>query len=262
MRKLAYILWCLMHRLKSRTRVANDWIGSLWAYAGGGKLHVYGNSREAIEESLKDGYRVIELDVSLTSDGVPVLSHEWCPNGIREWDHVPTFAEFKTQPINGRFTALSLLEGLELIAGRAWVSVDPGCVHAANPKFDLVNWAIQNIPESLRMKIIWQVIGARRLLRFRGVSPFGGLHYVLDGVIAPTSQWKIKYLAPVLKRYGIGSVSWQDCPITDGVVRAITTLKRNGLRISIAGCDEAEEFAAWRAVGVDCVNTRKLVPHD
>lgn len=262
MRELAYILWCLVHRLKPRTRVANDWVGSLWAYAGGGKLHVYGNSREAIEESLKDGYPVIELDVSLTADGVPVLSHEWCPNGVREWERAPTLDAFKNKLINGRFHSLTLEEGLALVDGRAWVSVDPGCVQASNPEFDLVAWATAHLTSAQRAKVIWQVIGVKQLAKFARGCPFGALHYVLDGVVAPENQWKIRWLAPVLRAYGVGSVSFQEAPITEGVVRAIGYLKAQGLRVSVAGCDDAEKFSAWRSVGVDCVNTRRILPNE
>ena len=80
----------------------------LWAHAGGGCLHTYGNSKEAIEDSISKGFKVIEIDLDLTSDGVPVLSHRFRPGNQIQFDHRPTLSEFLSAPINGRYTPLTL----------------------------------------------------------------------------------------------------------------------------------------------------------
>jgi glycerophosphoryl diester phosphodiesterase len=50
----------------------------LIAHAGGGTLDGrLSNSLEAIEESYASGIRWFEVDVSLTSDGRPILLHDW-----------------------------------------------------------------------------------------------------------------------------------------------------------------------------------------
>lgn len=48
------------------------------AHAGGkiGK-YTYVNNYEALKNSYDNGYRLIELDVEFTSDGVPVMLHSW-----------------------------------------------------------------------------------------------------------------------------------------------------------------------------------------
>ena len=50
----------------------------LIAHAGG---DIYGirmtNSLQALDRSYEEGFRFIEVDICLTSDGVPVLLHDW-----------------------------------------------------------------------------------------------------------------------------------------------------------------------------------------
>ena len=48
------------------------------AHAGGkiGK-YTYVNNYEALKNSYNNGFRLIELDVEFTSDGVPVMLHSW-----------------------------------------------------------------------------------------------------------------------------------------------------------------------------------------
>lgn len=60
----------------------------------------YTNSKEALEKSLEKGILVLETDVCLTKDSIPVLSHETVSN--------ITFEEFMSTKINGKYTPLSL----------------------------------------------------------------------------------------------------------------------------------------------------------
>lgn len=79
----------------------------LIAHAGG---DVYGirmtNSLQAMDNSYDEGFRIFEADISFTSDGVPVLAHDW---GNANWfmdieysKLAPTHEEFKSrEPILG-----------------------------------------------------------------------------------------------------------------------------------------------------------------
>lgn len=71
---------------KLMTKMKNAKFGdefSVIAHAGGGiisenqKGFVYTNSLEAVEFSIKDGKKMIELDIEKTSDGVLVAVHNW-----------------------------------------------------------------------------------------------------------------------------------------------------------------------------------------
>ena len=81
---------------------------------GGGEIdnHRYTNSLEAINKSVADGYRYIEIDFSITSDSVMVAAHDWRMfNRITGFEHkgdtAPTFADFSSRRIYDKYTPLS-----------------------------------------------------------------------------------------------------------------------------------------------------------
>ncbi|MGI6668279.1 MAG: glycerophosphodiester phosphodiesterase family protein [Acetivibrionales bacterium] len=93
-------------RNKSNIRVAGGTglieAPRLIAHAGG---EIYGlrltHSLEALDNSYSKGFRFIEADISRTSDGVPVLVHDW---GNANWlmdvrysDKAPSYKEFKAR---------------------------------------------------------------------------------------------------------------------------------------------------------------------
>jgi len=81
------------------------------AHAGGViEGHIYTNSKEALERAYDNGFRLIELDLSKTSDGKLVAVHDW-----GHWKSVtgatssppPTAQQFLNAPIYSRFTPLT-----------------------------------------------------------------------------------------------------------------------------------------------------------
>lgn len=89
---------------------------TLVAHAGGAiDSCLYTNSREALELAAKNGYRFIELDLQFTSDSVLVAAHSWdkfnAMTGFAQWgDSVPSFSEFASRLIYGRYSPLSANE--------------------------------------------------------------------------------------------------------------------------------------------------------
>ena len=84
---------------------------------GGGEIdnYVYTNSREALEKSVADGYRYIEIDFSFTADSVLVAAHDWRMfNRITGCEHkgdtAPTLAEFTKRRIHGEYSPLTAAE--------------------------------------------------------------------------------------------------------------------------------------------------------
>ncbi|SHD76237.1 glycerophosphodiester phosphodiesterase family protein [Schnuerera ultunensis] len=89
---------------------------SLVAHAGGA---IYGfkltNSLEALEESHKNGFQLIEMDFEWTSDGQVVAIHDWGPMVERLFmieERVLSLEEFKNSPV---FMDLTLLEFSEIV---------------------------------------------------------------------------------------------------------------------------------------------------
>lgn len=72
----------------------------LIAHAGGDISGIrMTNSRQALDESYEEGFRLIEVDLCTTSDGIPVLAHDWGNanwfSGVKYSSEAPAYKEFK-----------------------------------------------------------------------------------------------------------------------------------------------------------------------
>jgi len=123
----------------------------LLAHAGGG-IHgqIYTNSLEAIKASMQNGFRLIELDFELTSDGAVVLIHDWQETFVRLLNN-------HSGPITlAEFTEKRHVSPLTLLTGDEFLSLLPTlegfCVVSdakfSNPKF--LSWLKENSKEVTR----------------------------------------------------------------------------------------------------------------
>ena len=76
-------------------------------YHGGGGLsgYNYTNSKEALEETLAEGHRYVEMDFLYTADHELACAHYW--SSLYDDATVPTLEEFKEHKIFGKFTTLT-----------------------------------------------------------------------------------------------------------------------------------------------------------
>ena len=77
----------------------------------------YTNSLEAFEYNYSLGHRVFEVDFSVTSDGKMACMHDWnfgYQDGV-DSEHIPSEETFKSIPIAGKYTALTLKDLLLLM---------------------------------------------------------------------------------------------------------------------------------------------------
>ncbi len=63
----------------------------------------YTNSKEAFLNGYKNGLRVFEIDLELTSDDKLVLVHDW-----NDYDYIPSSKEFLKQKIKDKYTTLNI----------------------------------------------------------------------------------------------------------------------------------------------------------
>lgn len=99
----------------------NAWYNmySIIAHSGGGiDGKIYTNSLESWNYSYDNGTRVFDADISLTSDNVLVLRHEWHDEfeqaNISE-DNIPDFSEFMDTPIHNIYTPMSVYDMLNFM---------------------------------------------------------------------------------------------------------------------------------------------------
>ena len=76
--------------------------------AGGGQNGRYLNTEEGIIRGIQLGYKVIEIDIGITSDNESVLTHRFRPDDEVVFDHRPTLSEFLSFGAPVGETALSL----------------------------------------------------------------------------------------------------------------------------------------------------------
>jgi glycerophosphoryl diester phosphodiesterase len=92
------------------------------AHAGGGyEGNIYSNTEEAIRSSIDNGYKFIEVDMTLTSDDKLVCSHGWDKNtceatGIEYTDgKAPTYDEFMSWRIHGKYGTIDASTVIEIM---------------------------------------------------------------------------------------------------------------------------------------------------
>ena len=71
----------------------------------------YTNSKEALEQAIQNGYKVIEVDFSVTSDGRVVCTHDFS-----EFSEIPDYDTFMLSKIKGQYTPISIEELVGCIA--------------------------------------------------------------------------------------------------------------------------------------------------
>lgn len=235
----------------------------LWAYAGGGHIHQYGNSVEAIDLSIAKSFNVIEVDVSLTADAVPVVTHWFRPDNQVVFDKTPTLREFKGTLINNKYHALTLEELFVRYSGtKVYFSIDPAHIVALGQNFDLVKYILETAPLEFQRRIIYQVYTLDELKRIKQIAPpFASLHYVLEVLNNRQEEyWKVPYLIPYLTDAEVRSVSLRDRPISAGLIETIRAFNDVNIRVSITGVDYKERCVKLMHIGASCFNTRLLEP--
>ena len=95
----------------------------VFAHAGGGiSESVYLNAKENIVQMLQRSNGAVEVDVCFTLDGVPVLTHNFEPDGELAFpEGKPTVKQFLETKINGRWTPLTFEMFVELVRG--WTGI-------------------------------------------------------------------------------------------------------------------------------------------
>jgi glycerophosphoryl diester phosphodiesterase len=76
--------------------------------------YIYTNTRDALEQSIEEGYLTLEVDLSLTSDGEVVCRHTWYSDDF-EVSYDGTVPDLETFRKEKYFGTLSTLTGRELL---------------------------------------------------------------------------------------------------------------------------------------------------
>lgn len=236
-----------------------------WAHAGSGRFHMYGNSQEAFDDAIGRGFGVIEADVMMTADGVPVMSHRFRPNNEIVFDKTPTLDAFLSTKVNGKYTPLSLDMFIKRYErSGVYISIDPSpAIRSCDLGRGLISYLKAHATETFLAKIIYQINGLEQLKMMAEDNPFGALHYGLDAELDGRDHLcKLQWLIPALKAVGVGSVSISDFPISDdvSVEKIVSMLKEAGVEIVVVGVNSTRRVDRWGELGVTHFNVDFLNP--
>ena len=233
----------------------------LWAHAGGADPVIYGNAMENFDRAIAKGFRCIEADVCVTTDGVPVLTHGFRPNNENLYERKPTSEDFLRTKIDDKYTPMTLSGFIERYRNfDGWIFLD-GLRFGKKLGFDFRSY-FASIDDAFRRKIIVQVFDFRDLLALKRDNSFGGIHF--SGVFGiGTNKLLRPMLLKVLKSCGVQSVSLSDWEILDDDISdVIADFRSAGIVVSVAGCNTLSYYSRLRKIGVNCIDTDYLVPDD
>lgn len=111
------------------------------AHAGGGlEGKEYNNNLQSVRNSYLNGFKLIEIDFLVTSDGYVVCGYTWAKEG---WDHPPVEKEFVSKMKAQRCTANSLVDWLKSNEGVQVV------IDAKDSPVYVWDYIAQNFPDLL-----------------------------------------------------------------------------------------------------------------
>lgn len=218
------------------------------------------NSLEAINRAVDLEFDVVEIDIGLTSDGIPVLTHNFRPNNEMMFDETPTLSQFlATKLLNGE-TPITLDRLLaDHAESEVRFSIDP-CHCTAS--FDLPTYLERYASASFLKRVIYQCYSLDDLYRFANGHRFGALHYTLQHDIFRENQWCVPQLIETLVATGVRSVSLEDQSITSAVREIVGRFSQEGFTVSVSGVNDLARCRKWREMGVSCFNTDRLLPRE
>ncbi|MFD1363698.1 phosphatidylinositol-specific phospholipase C/glycerophosphodiester phosphodiesterase family protein [Lentibacillus salinarum] len=132
--------------------------------AGGIEGNKYTNSKEAFLNSYENGYKLFEIDLSLTSDKRLVARHGWDkPFGQSFFrpSKVPEFNEFMNDPYYNKYTPMNFKMILDLLKEYPdiYVILDGKVKSPEDTKklYEKVNDAVKDLDQSITNRIIPQM---------------------------------------------------------------------------------------------------------
>ena len=218
---------------------------------------------------------MIEVDVSLTSDAIPVLSHNFRPGNEDYYNSkIPTLFEFKKAKIRDRYTPLTLDEFIACYKDfDGYIFVDQAL---GVEEFDFAEYFRQHVSHERMQRFILQVHTFEDLKYYGTSKVFGGIHFDLSrnyngpyGAcgLAPYVFNMLKLrgcdsFIKMLKSHGCDSVSFGDCAITPEIANMVKAFNDANIVISVARCNSIKRYNEWRRIGVTCIDTDYLLPDD
>lgn len=237
----------------------------LIAHAGGGlyrqdekgeKISVkYTNSREALENSYKNGHRVFEMDFLLTYDGKLAAVHDWERVGGKK-----TSEEWKTVKIYDTYTSMLIENVYEFMLEypdtflvtdtKSFFYGDKDITH----QFEQLVSVAKDIDESLLKRVIPQVYDQNCYDIMMDVYPFESVIYTLYE--SPDTNKEVVDFVAKHKNIKVITMEWYR--YTEEFYNDLTALSKYIYFFTINVPKEIETFRSWGVHGfyTDYINPK------
>lgn len=246
--------------LKDEPPLISHAAGGIWVEKKGGekKLVTYSNSVEALRGSLKNGYKLIEIDLAYTTDGDFACTHAWPKSDTKymsSW-------EWRNYLVKKKYTSMSLRFLLQILKNR------PDVYLVTDNKS---NHTIQNTRTEFQLLYEQAMaIGGTQLLD-RIIPQF--YNRDMYEVIEEIYDWPMKIFT-LYRQNGVSDQEIIDFVKEKDDILIITMPKK---RVSKKFCqaihdigkyaythtvDTREEMIRYRRMGIDGFYTNAILPED
>lgn len=225
-----------------------------WARCGMSVAHalggidslLYTDAREAFERNYARGFRVFEIDLRPTRDGVLVAAHDWwTPARTPEFAGQPTLAEFERSRIYGRFSPLTARQALALLVTYpdARLVLDPknGIQHT----LPTVVQNAQSIDPKILDRVVPQIWNPEDVAVVRRLYPFASIIWSLHYTSLSDTA-----ILDAVKRYRINIVTMHQFRFTPAFARQLRALGVSVYITTINTQPQASLYKSWGASGV------------
>ena len=242
-----------------------DWADKgtpLIAHAGGGIDGVnYTNSRDAFLHNYNLGYRVFEMDFSMSSEGLQLASHDenyWRSHNDVQPDTPYTHENFMKSRFMGKYEMMDFRDVLELMAEYPdmYLITDTKDNDEISVKyqFSQIVWQARQVDPSVLDRIIVQCYHEDMLNWVMDVYPFRSVMLTLYQI-----RWTPETVLDFCRRSGVRFITMPYASYTPEIGRMWDEL---GVTVAVHTLNDAELAQQYLRDGVDWIYTDFLNPAD
>lgn len=230
------------------------------AHAGGGyEGNIYNNTKEAIINSIENGFKFIEVDMTLTSDDKLVCFHGWDQSTYKAtgivYNGIPTYDEFMEWKIQGKYSTIDVNAVIDIMKEHPDLLVEIdlkkfGRARTKRAVTQLVESA--GYDEQILDRILMQFTSETAYFAIKEIYDFKYYQYfTYKSRIADELEDVIKFC----KDNKIVSIAVNYTVLTDEM---ITKIKSNGLYLLAFTIDDSSVAQEFIEKGVNTICTNFL----
>ncbi|WP_167578610.1 phosphatidylinositol-specific phospholipase C/glycerophosphodiester phosphodiesterase family protein [Jeotgalibacillus proteolyticus] len=228
--------------------------------AGGIKGKDYTNSEEAFRNSYNNGYKLIEIDLSLTSDGELVARHGWDETYGQKFKpdaKALPYRKFIKLPYYLHYTPLDFERVIKLMKQHPEIYVlldgKGGSAEDTKKLYEKVGEAIQDVDKDVLNRLIPQMYYREDLKLLRK----HGFHDIL--YLAGREEYSAKSVIEFCKKNDLRTVGISKARVNEAFV---TELFRQGIVTYIYTINDLDEMYTFFEIDVHGFYTDYIIPEE